>query len=72
MYQPCTSITVNSGEQRGLTVNENSAVNRGGTDYQGSAKCWTRSHNPKVAGSNPAPATNLRVKAQVSDLGLRR
>jgi hypothetical protein len=27
------------------------------------------SHNPKVAGSNPAPATTL--KAQVTDLGLR-
>jgi hypothetical protein len=29
-------------------------------------------HNPKVAGSNPAPATNCSTKAQVRDLGLRR
>jgi len=29
-------------------------------------------HNPKVAGSNPAPATIRRLKAQVTDLGLRR
>ncbi len=29
-------------------------------------------HNPKVAGSNPAPATICSVKAQVSDLGLPR
>jgi hypothetical protein len=26
-------------------------------------------HNPKVAGSNPAPATNFRALAQVRDLG---
>jgi hypothetical protein len=32
----------------------------------------SRAHNPKVAGSNPAPATKSRVKAQVVDLGLRR
>ena len=31
-----------------------------------------QAHNPKVAGSNPAPATNDRLKAQVTDLGLRR
>ena len=31
-----------------------------------------RAHNPKVVGSNPTPATNLRVKAQVRDLGLHR
>jgi hypothetical protein len=29
-------------------------------------------HNPKVAGSNPAPATNEGTKAQVVDLGFRR
>ena len=58
MYQPCTSITVNNGEQRGLTVNEKPAVSRGGTHLPGAGanyRAW--SHNPKVAGSNPAPAT---------------
>lgn len=35
MYQPCTSITVNNGEQRGLTVNEKPAVSRGETRLPG-------------------------------------
>ena len=57
MYQPCTRITVNSGERRALTVNEKSAVSRGGTDLPGATRSAGRAHNPKVAGSNPAPAT---------------
>ena len=37
-----------------------------------SSQVARRAHNPKVVGSNPTPATNLDVKAQVRDLGLRR
>ena len=60
MYQPCTSVTVNSGEQRGLTVNEKSTVTRGESHLPGAQ----RTHNPKVAGSNPAPATKWKARKQ--------
>ena len=57
MYQPCTSTPVNSGERRGLTVTRNRAASRPNGLYQVRPKRSAWAHNPKVAGSNPAPAT---------------
>ena len=60
MYQPCTSAAAHTGEQRGvtgttkgsLTSGEHSLTRTSATDQE-----WA--HNPKVAGSSPAPATRL-------------
>ena len=57
MYQPCTSTSgkpaVNSGEPRSLG---NQAVSRPKAALPGTGETFGP-HNPKVAGSNPAPAT---------------
>ena len=75
MYQPCTSTAVNPGEQRGTRVTRNqtlSTSNCGPTRCGRKLRSWA--HNPKVAGSNPAPATNNTRSEALSARGegLRR
>ena len=72
MYHPCTNTTVNSGNQRGKgsTRNVSSAGEKPPTRYAAIVRMW--SHNPKVAGSNPAPATKKALVSHYGGPGLRR